>query len=71
MEDKLLLYLFPRLFGIESFPADSSAPMRRFYFMMQSASPTWKFAPLQRPLATSPQTRKLEGIIFDVDGTLW
>ncbi|KAK4038443.1 HAD-like domain-containing protein [Parachaetomium inaequale] len=46
--------------------------MRRFYSMMQSASPTWKFAPLQRPLTTktSPQTRKLEGIVFDVDGTL-
>ncbi|KAL2175827.1 HAD-like domain-containing protein [Thermothelomyces heterothallicus CBS 202.75] len=38
--------------------------------MMPSASPAWKFAPLNRPYTPSPQRRKLEGIVFDVDGTL-
>ncbi|KAL2159113.1 hypothetical protein VTH06DRAFT_2872 [Thermothelomyces fergusii] len=38
--------------------------------MMPSASSTWKFAPLNRPYIPSPHRRKLEGIVFDVDGTL-
>ncbi|KAL2143729.1 hypothetical protein VTI28DRAFT_10093 [Corynascus sepedonium] len=38
--------------------------------MMQSASSSWKFAPLSRPFTPAPQRRKLEGIVFDVDGTL-
>ncbi|SPQ22264.1 6a65cf99-e382-4f8a-872b-21e87229c344 [Thermothielavioides terrestris] len=38
---------------------------------MQSApAAAWRFAPLSRPYTPSPQTRKLEGIVFDVDGTL-
>jgi hypothetical protein len=45
--------------------------MRIFRSMMQSAQPTWKFAPLSRPFTPGPSTRKLEGIVFDVDGTLW
>ncbi|KAL2023135.1 hypothetical protein VTK56DRAFT_3741 [Thermocarpiscus australiensis] len=44
--------------------------MRRFLSMMRSASATWRFAPLSRPYTPSPNTRKLEGIVFDVDGTL-
>ncbi|KAL2196556.1 HAD-like domain-containing protein [Corynascus similis CBS 632.67] len=44
--------------------------MRRFWSMMQSASSSWKFAPLNRPFTPAPQRRKLEGIVFDVDGTL-
>ncbi|KAL2130466.1 hypothetical protein VTI74DRAFT_6352 [Chaetomium olivicolor] len=44
--------------------------MRRFWPMMQSVSPNWKFAPLSRPFTPSPGTRKLEGVVFDVDGTL-
>ncbi|KAK4122468.1 HAD-like protein [Parathielavia appendiculata] len=44
--------------------------MRIFRAMMQSVPATWKFAPLNRPYTPSPQTRKLEGIVFDVDGTL-
>ncbi|KAK4152550.1 HAD-like domain-containing protein [Chaetomidium leptoderma] len=44
--------------------------MRRFWPMMQSVPATCKFAPLNRPFTPSPSTRKLEGIVFDVDGTL-
>ncbi|KAH6844959.1 HAD-like domain-containing protein [Chaetomium sp. MPI-CAGE-AT-0009] len=45
--------------------------MRRFWSMMQSASPTSRFAPLKQPFTPGPtQARKLEGIVFDVDGTL-
>lgn len=32
--------------------------------------PAWKFAPL-RKTGEHVQGRKLEGIVFDVDGTLW
>jgi hypothetical protein len=49
----------------------SSAFMRRFWPIMQSVQASWKFAPLNRPFTPSPSTRKLEGIVFDVDGTLW
>ncbi|KAK3301413.1 HAD-like domain-containing protein [Chaetomium fimeti] len=45
--------------------------MRRFWSMMQSALPTSRFAPLKQHSAPGPsQMRKLEGIVFDVDGTL-
>ncbi|KAK0745331.1 HAD-like domain-containing protein [Apiosordaria backusii] len=45
--------------------------MRRFWPIMSTAtSSPWKFAPLKRPYVPSPNTRKLEGIVFDVDGTL-
>ncbi|KAK4168939.1 HAD-like domain-containing protein [Cladorrhinum sp. PSN259] len=46
--------------------------MRRFISMMQSASAStpWKFAPLSRPFVPAPGIRKLEGVVFDVDGTL-
>lgn len=45
--------------------------MRRFRLIMQSVPKTWTFAPLSRPYAPGPSTRRLEGIVFDVDGTLW
>jgi phosphoglycolate phosphatase-like HAD superfamily hydrolase len=39
--------------------------------MMQSASSTTRFAPLKQPFTPGPsRVRKLEGIVFDVDGTL-
>ncbi|KAK4228767.1 HAD-like domain-containing protein [Podospora fimiseda] len=46
--------------------------MKRFWpIMMQSSSSIpWKFAPLNRPFVPAPGIRKLEGIVFDVDGTL-
>ncbi|KAK3309163.1 HAD-like domain-containing protein [Chaetomium strumarium] len=44
--------------------------MRRVWPIMQSVQASWKFAPLNRPFTPSPSTRKLEGIVFDVDGTL-
>ncbi|KAK3988624.1 HAD-like domain-containing protein [Cladorrhinum sp. PSN332] len=46
--------------------------MRRFWPMMQPASTSvpWKFAPLSRPFVPAAGMRKLEGIVFDVDGTL-
>ena len=30
-----------------------------------------RFAPLSREVPSSPGARRLEGIVFDVDGTLW
>ncbi|KAK3903949.1 HAD-like domain-containing protein [Staphylotrichum tortipilum] len=45
--------------------------MRRVVWsIMASAQTTWKFAPLRQPFTASSDTRKLEGIVFDVDGTL-
>ncbi|KAK4657761.1 hypothetical protein QC762_200790 [Podospora pseudocomata] len=45
--------------------------MRRFWPIMSAVtSAPWKFAPLKQPFVPSPNTRKLEGIVFDVDGTL-
>ncbi|KAL1839334.1 hypothetical protein VTJ49DRAFT_1630 [Mycothermus thermophilus] len=44
--------------------------MRRIWAMMQSVKPTWKFAPLSQPFVPRPGIRKLEGVVFDVDGTL-
>ncbi|KAL2115621.1 hypothetical protein VTJ04DRAFT_9876 [Mycothermus thermophilus] len=38
--------------------------------MMVSGQPAWKFAPLGQPFVPRSGTRKLEGIVFDVDGTL-
>ncbi|EGS18506.1 phosphoglycolate phosphatase-like protein [Thermochaetoides thermophila DSM 1495] len=35
-----------------------------------SPSASWKFAPLGKPYVPSPNIRKLEGVVFDVDGTL-
>lgn len=37
---------------------------------MQSTSASWKFAPLGKPFVPGPGVRKLEGVVFDVDGTL-
>lgn len=41
--------------------------------MASTATPKpWRFAPLGKPAAPADvPTRKLEGIVFDVDGTLW
>ncbi|KAK4178299.1 HAD-like domain-containing protein [Triangularia setosa] len=45
--------------------------MRRLWPIMSAVtSSPWKFAPLKQPFVPSPNTRKLEGIVFDVDGTL-
>ncbi|KAH6631197.1 HAD-like domain-containing protein [Chaetomium sp. MPI-SDFR-AT-0129] len=44
--------------------------MRRVWPIMPSASYPWKFAPLNRPFSPRPEVRKLEGIVFDMDGTL-
>ncbi|KAK4457204.1 HAD-like domain-containing protein [Cladorrhinum samala] len=54
--------------------------MRRFWPMMKPVTTTgtattntstpWRFAPLSRPFTPGPGVRKLEGIVFDVDGTL-
>ncbi|KAK4195640.1 HAD-like domain-containing protein [Triangularia verruculosa] len=45
--------------------------MRKFWPIMSTVtSAPWKFAPLKQPFVPSPNTRKLEGIVFDVDGTL-
>ncbi|KAK3360203.1 HAD-like domain-containing protein [Lasiosphaeria hispida] len=44
--------------------------MQRFWPMMSSATRSWKFIPLGVPSTTDIQRRKLQGIVFDVDGTL-
>ncbi|KAL2264676.1 hypothetical protein VTJ83DRAFT_7186 [Remersonia thermophila] len=44
--------------------------MRRFWAMMQPVQSAWKFAPLGQPFVPRPGIRKLEGVVFDVDGTL-
>ncbi|KAL2262412.1 hypothetical protein VTK26DRAFT_1406 [Humicola hyalothermophila] len=44
--------------------------MRRFIHKMTGPKSAWKFAPLSKPFTAAPNTRKLEGIVFDVDGTL-
>ena len=43
----------------------------RWFWSKMSPSASWKFAPLGKPYVPSPNIRKLEGVVFDVDGTLW
>ncbi|KAL1839753.1 hypothetical protein VTK73DRAFT_3929 [Phialemonium thermophilum] len=52
---------------------DASPPrMRRcFVAMASSASKPRRFAPLKAGAAASPGVPKLQGVVFDVDGTLW
>ncbi|KAK0728683.1 HAD-like domain-containing protein [Lasiosphaeria miniovina] len=44
--------------------------MRKFSLMMKPEISPAKFAPLSKPFQPDADARKLEGVVFDVDGTL-
>jgi hypothetical protein len=44
--------------------------MRRFFSAMASSTPK-RFAPLKEGAVISDDVPKLQGVVFDMDGTLW